>query len=178
MGEGNGQKARPVAEPLDIVRELEDRSPGVRRQARELLVILGRMAVPPLLELLNDKRPHVRWEAAKALADIADVETTAALIEAMESDEDVDVRWVAAEGLIAMGRQGVPPILAALLDRPHSAVLREGAAHVFHRLAKRKSFRWLLPVVVALRSYEPELKVPETVQQALREFQGTFDATR
>ena len=41
--------------------------PVVREKARETLVAIGKPAVPSLIQLLSNRRPLARWEAAKAL---------------------------------------------------------------------------------------------------------------
>ncbi len=55
-----------------LVAALMQKNAAVRRQAREDLIAVGRPAVNVLLELLHDRRAHVRWEAAKALSGIGD----------------------------------------------------------------------------------------------------------
>jgi hypothetical protein len=62
---------------------------------------------------------RTRWEAAKALSEIADPLAATALVNALE-DDDADIRWVASEGLTALGRDGLEPLLAALLERAGS----------------------------------------------------------
>ena len=54
--------------------------------------------------ILPHRKPHVRWEAAKALCGIADPLAAAALVNAFD-DRDGDVRWLAAEGVAALGRE-------------------------------------------------------------------------
>ena len=78
--------------------------PAVRRKARKALVAIGKLAVPSLIRLLSHRKPHVRWEAAKALCGIADPLAASALVNALD-DRDGDVRWLAAEGLAALGRE-------------------------------------------------------------------------
>ena len=83
-----------------------------RRRARLSLVSLGSEAVDPLIELLPDPEHEVRWEAAKALGEIADPRSAPALVETLE-DAGFDIRWLAAEGLIALGKAGLEPLLEA-----------------------------------------------------------------
>ena len=70
-------------------------------------MVLGKPAVPSLIQLLSHRKPHVRWEAAKALGGIADPIAAFALVNA-QKDRDGDVRWLAAEGLAALGRDALP----------------------------------------------------------------------
>ncbi len=69
----------PVGEPYwaaadipALVAALVHKNAAVRRRAREDLIAVGRPAVDVLFELLHDRRPHVRWEAAKVLLGIGD----------------------------------------------------------------------------------------------------------
>ena len=50
-----------------LAADLASLSPVARRKARKALVAIGKLAVPPLIRLLLHRKPHVRWEAAKAL---------------------------------------------------------------------------------------------------------------
>jgi HEAT repeat protein len=75
--------------------------------------------------MLNDPDHEVRWEAAKALGEIADPWSAPALEETL-MDAGFDIRWLAAEGLIALGRAGLKPLLATLLKKADSVYLREG----------------------------------------------------
>lgn len=103
----------------------------------------------------------MRWEAAKALGEIADPETGPVLVEALE-DEEFDVRWLAAEGLVRMNIKGLKPLLEALELRGDSVLLREGAHHVFHDLAKGRLRKFLVPVLASLEALEPGEEVPWT----------------
>ena len=123
--------------------------------------------MPSLIRLLSHRKPHVRWEAAKALCGIADPIAASALVNALD-DRDGDVRWLAAEGVAALGRDGLQPLLAALLQRAKSGWFCEGAHHVCHTLVKRKKLGPILrPVLAALEQSEPEVAVPPAAYTAL-----------
>jgi hypothetical protein len=150
-----------------LLDKLASREPVAREKAREALVIVGKPAVPFLIPLLSHRKLQVRWEAAKTLGDIADPISAAALVNALE-DSEGDVRWLAAEGLIALGHEGLHPLLAALLERAQSASLCEGAHHVCHALAKKKKLGTILrPVLAALEQPEPAIAVPPVAYIAL-----------
>ena len=150
-----------------LIAMLSDKDGVVRRRARERLVALDGPAVRYLVELLSHRKVHLRWEAAKALSGIGDPRTATDLVRVLEEDEDEDVRWLAAEGLIALGWDGVRPLLRALADRPGSLTLRDGAHHVCHNLSRRKVYAGLKPVVTALDEPVPELAVPSVARAAL-----------
>lgn len=136
------------------------------QKARRQLVVMGHKAVPSLVKELGNKKFWVRWEAAKALAQIGDPTATAALIKALE-DKEFDVRWLAAEGLINIGRKAVVPLLAALIDRPKSSWLRQGAHHVLHDMDRGELNKVLRPVMSALEDVEPYVEVPVAARKAL-----------
>ncbi len=176
--EGSGEKmakvprensTRQEADIPALIAKLADKNGAARRRARERLVALGGPAVGFLIELLGHHKAHLRWEAAKALGGIGDPRTAADLVLALEEDEDGDVRWLAAEGLIALGWDGLRPLLEALANRPGSVTLRDGAHHVCHNLGRRKAFKAVRPVLVALNEPDPELAVPLVTRVALDE---------
>jgi len=136
------------------------------QKARRQLVAMGHRAVPSLVKELGSKKYWVRWEAAKALAQIGDPTATTALIKALE-DKEFDVRWLAAEGLINIGREAVVPLLEALIDRPKSTWLRQGAHHVLHDMDRGDLNKVLRPVMSALEDVEPYVEVPVAARKAL-----------
>jgi len=75
------------------------------------LIALGRPAVDSPVELLGHRVPHVRWEAAKALGGIGDPKAAPALVEALEEDDDFDVRHRLSQ---RQAYRLVKPVLAAL----------------------------------------------------------------
>jgi HEAT repeat protein len=145
---------------LDQIKtDLASHDDRTREKARHTLVAMGKDAVPSLIEALKNRNTLTRWEAAKALGEIADPETAPVLVETLE-DEEFDVRWLAAEGLIKMNIKGIEPLLEALEHRGDSSFLREGAHHVFHDLAKGGLRKSLAPVLAALEALEPGEGLP------------------
>jgi HEAT repeat protein len=136
------------------------------QKARRQLVAMGHKVVPSLVKELGNKKFWVRWEAAKALAQIGDPTATAALIKALE-DKEFDVRWLAAEGLINIGLQAVVPLMEALIDNPKSIWLRQGAHHVLHDMDRGDLNKVLRPVMLALEDVEPYVEVPVAARKAL-----------
>jgi HEAT repeat protein len=136
-----------------------------REEARRALVATGPVAVPALVECTRSDTIHLRWEAAKALGEIADPAAAPALI-ALLDDEDGGVRWLAAEGLLALERTALGPLLDAL-ERPASHRLREGAHHVLRRLPCWRLVELLKPVVEALEHTGAEVTVAVAAGSAL-----------
>jgi len=142
-----------------LIMALASHNDSVRVKARHSLVAMGKAAVPLLTKALKSENSLTKWEAAKALGEIGDPSTAAALVEALE-DDDFDVRWLAAEGLTKMNINALKPLLQALEKRGDSFFLQEGAHHVFHDLAKGGLRKFLAPVLAALEKLEPGEEVP------------------
>ncbi len=156
------------AEALGILIEsLASDDAVVRQQARDQLVASGGQQVTRALvgELVHPLR-QVRWEAAKALTAIADPVAAPGLMNALE-DEDEDVRWVAGEGLIALGGVGLQTVLNGLTKRAMSVDFCRGAHHVLHDLRERGYAETVAPVVKALDSSEPQVTAPPAALSAL-----------
>ncbi len=105
----NGNKTlTKEARIASLITELASLDPAARTKARKALVAMRRLAVPSLIQQLSHPKPHVRWEAAKALCGIADPIAASALVNAL-GDRDGDVRWLAADAVIALGKDGLQP---------------------------------------------------------------------
>lgn len=150
------------------VSELASTSSFARVDARDYLVSMKEKAVPHLNDALKSDNQWVRWEAAKALGKIGDAAASQALIEALE-DKMFDVRWIAAEGIIAIGRKALIPLLAALSKKGGSLWLREGAHHVIHDLMREDLKVVFAPVLDAIEKPQGKLTVPPAAEQALEE---------
>lgn len=106
---------------------------AVRKEAREHLVRIGKPAIPYMLSLLSHPHDHVRWEACKVLEKIRDPNTADALV-GMLLDDDMDVRWVAADALVELEHHAVIPLLERIESHFESVIFRESAHHVLHEL--------------------------------------------
>lgn len=140
----------------------------VRRQARHRLVETGRPVVPALIDVLaHEKNLHRRWEAAKALGTLRSPEAAGPLVEAL-MDNSTEIRWLAAEALIALELDALRPLMAALFEHPDDVDLRHGAHHVLHALEKSKRLDEASQQVLdVLRSIEPEVGVPVAAHRAM-----------
>jgi HEAT repeat protein len=139
----------------------------VRQKAREHLVKMGNRVTEHLVELLKSRESVLRWEAAKALEEIADPAAALPLVCALE-DEEYDVRWLAAEGLIAIGQKALPPLLDALIEDAESLRLREGAHHVLRNVHKASLKSVVVPLIKALEDPDAEEKVPGATYDVLK----------
>jgi hypothetical protein len=160
----NEQRAEQIARLID---ELASNDPVVRQQAREKLCRIGGHDVTrALVAELVDPRRLVRWEAVKALAVLADPIAAPGLLHAIE-DDDGDVRWVAAEGLIGLGHVGLLTVLSGLTRRARSIEFCRSAHHVLHDLKKHGHAEVIAAVLAALEQDEPETAAPPAAHHAL-----------
>ena len=144
-----------------LIERLHDRNDKECRQARNLLVEIGRRAVPALVNALqNSSNENIRWEVVEALAQMADPIAAPALVQAL-MDDSQDVRGAAARALIILDRAAINPLLEALTKQFNSVWLRNGAHHVLHVLKQRARLnREELRVFEALEDIAPEIEVP------------------
>ncbi len=149
-----------------LVADLASQDGRARATARGALAAIGPPAIAPLTDALADSRVQVRWEAVKALGEILDPAAAPALVEALR-DAQSGVRWLAAEGLIALGPNGLEPLLQALVKHSDSTLLRQSAHHVLHDLARGNVEKVARPVLTALEDVEPSLEVPWAAETAL-----------
>jgi HEAT repeat protein len=114
-------------------------------RSRKTLVRMGKSILPQLHKLSASENVLIRMEAVKILQLIADRRSMYEFIRLLE-DKEFDIRWIAAEGLIKIGRRSVRPLTEAVRDGDNSIVLNEGAHHVLNALLnesekqKQKSF--------------------------------------
>ncbi|MHC5108929.1 MAG: HEAT repeat domain-containing protein [Planctomycetota bacterium] len=159
------------AEKIDqLVAELNSKDGVKRSAARNALVQMGPATIPALLIALREgEHKRVRWEAAKSLVDIADPEAADGLIGALE-DVDSDVRWVAGDALVALGRDGVKPLLKTLMGADVPGNVYKGAHHVLHELVKQDDLAGpLRPVLEAIDHWDPHVAVPRAADAALQD---------
>jgi HEAT repeat protein len=169
MARSNGV---PPATIDSLIAELGSPDGFVRQRARITLIHMGEPAVPSLIKAFENRQKFTHWEAAKALSQIGDLRSVQALVQALE-DNEFGVRWLAAEGLIAVGYCSLTPLLQALMDRPESVRLREGAHHVLHDLVSQDLLgpmprEQVKPILAALNDVEPAVAVPIAAHQALK----------
>jgi HEAT repeat protein len=166
-----------------LISNLASKDGFLRVKSRHALIDRGEPAIEPLVDAMSNKNEYVRWEATKAIGQIAAKmvsrqssrkeyhDALQKLVEALE-DKNFDVRWLAAEGLISIGEGAIPPILDALIERSDSLILREGAHHVFHDLlAKGILSDKLAKVTAALDDINSPVEIPFIAKSVLDSFE-------
>ena len=130
-----------------------------REKARKALVEIGKDSIDYLTELLSHHKHIYRWEAVKTMEEIGDPVSIPLFIQAME-DEKSDVRWLAAKGLIKLGKLSIKPLLKTLEKKSDSLFFLEGAHHVFYDLKENK----MLPKDFPIDKLLSALRNPEWVE--------------
>jgi HEAT repeat protein len=154
-----------------LVDALADGDGVARHNAREQLERVGKPAVPHLVFTLRSPSEHARWEAAKALAEIADPSAAPALVNAL-CDEKAAVRWLAGNALINLGHDALAPLLRGLEASSDSIWFRDGAHHVLRSLIREGEADEAIPVMEALENLEPRIEAPIAAYHVLQELNG------
>ena len=158
--------------PVDEhVQALLSSDPVARKTGRKELIRIGEPAVGAIVDLLKHPQQHVRWEACKTLEGIAHPSAAGPLADTLE-DSDKDVCWVAGAALIALGRDGLEPLLVALTDKDRVPALQPGSHHVAHELVKRDLAEVLGPLLEALSGPDVELTVPVAAEKILQQLRS------
>jgi hypothetical protein len=175
-----------------LISELSSKEKNTRENARHSLALIGKPAIKPLVEAMLITSRGTHMEIVKALIEMLNPETAPALVKQLEN-EDPEVRWLASEGLITLGRKALEPLLTALISRPDSLPLRMGGHHVLadlyagevhesettfeplYRLNDelRKAIR---PVLIAMESMDHSVLIPTTGRKALAEVTSIIHA--
>jgi len=144
--------ARPGRGEIDGLIELlrhEDNA-GLRNATAEVLVRLGKRAVPALLDHLQDCDQDLRKLVVDTLAAIGERSAVPALLTALD-DPDVNVAAAAAEALGAIGDQSAVPALVQSLDRQQHDFFQYNALAALGRIASPGP---LPPVVARLARHD------------------------
>ncbi len=138
----------------------------LREGLRATFVGQGQKSIPILHHCLSSRHEHVRWEAAKALGEIGGAAATEVLATAL-ADESLDVRWVAAEGMIDMWEISLEPLLHQLIAHAGLISVRESARWVVGAVVHERELEFLRPVLRALNNHAPVFEVPLAAYEAL-----------
>jgi len=156
-----------------LIKDLMSDDGVVRNKARLELVEMGECTIDFLAELVNNSNDRVRWEAIKAMGEIKSTFAIPLLIDALE-DEVSSVRWLVAEGLIALKNEGIRAILETLIERKESYLLRQGAHHVLHDLNKKLKDDKIAELISLLEHPEVHVRIPMIAKQVLDDMMHGF----
>jgi HEAT repeat protein len=165
----NNSKIENASESIkSLVEEMGNGDGLVRQEARRKFVGMGRPAIDYLAELMESPKNVLRWEAIKAMEQIADPISVPLFLNALE-DDDADVRWIAAEGLIRLGSDSLKPLLEALVNQSTSKLLRDGAHHVLHYFKEGRNRDDIEALSRALAGEENEERIPLIAEKLLNQ---------
>jgi HEAT repeat protein len=138
----------------------------IRQKARYELIDIGKPVIEYLVGLQYLSNIHLRWEAIKTLSQIADPDSIPILINALENNH-FDVRWLAAEGLIEIGKESIKPLLEAIVTNQDSIFMREGVHHVLKGLKAAKLFNDKHKIIEQLENPNAESTLAFTAKHIL-----------
>ena len=65
-------------------------------------------------------------------------------------DKEFEIRWIAAEGLIKIGRRSILPLLKSIRDWKSTFILNKGAHHVLRSLLNENEINKLTALLLSL----------------------------
>jgi hypothetical protein len=120
--------------------------------ARTTLVQMGKKIIPQIHKLLSTDNDLLRLEIAKITELVADRRSIPALINLLD-DPVFDIRWIAAEGLIKIGRRSICTLLKSVRDGRSSLFFNRGAHHILLCLVDKEERNKLMPLLKSLDNY-------------------------
>lgn len=155
-----------------LVSKLSDKEWLTRHNSRKALEKIGKPALKYLEEIAESIDYNTRWEAIKTIGDISDPSSVYILTNAM-IDPNVDIRWLAAEGLIEMGENSVVPLLKTIIKNYDSVELCESAHHVLSELVKQKKYIDTTDLIPQLLNRNLTAHIPVAAKNKLDEINNT-----
>jgi HEAT repeat protein len=141
-----------------LFRLIDVRNYKVHIKAKENFIREGEKILPVMHKLLKSNYKITRKEAMKIVELIAHKSSVPVAIDMLE-DRESEIRWIAAETLIRIGRYSIKPLLEALVAHGMSYYVRKGAHHVLSELVNEKDPKGLKQLVhiIGLESEAPEI---------------------
>ncbi|MDD1696072.1 MAG: HEAT repeat domain-containing protein [Methanoregula sp.] len=116
-----------------LIRHLDHDNDDLQWSAADALGSLGEIAVEPLLKILSYHKMHVRIGVIEALSEIKSTRSVDPLIQTLMTDEDHEVRWVAALALGEIGdNRALPSLVFSLRDKDR--YVRYGSAKALEKM--------------------------------------------
>jgi HEAT repeat protein len=153
-----------------------------RWEITKVLTQLGNIAIPPLIDILQDEdaEEELRWYAARTLGEFQQPEAIAPLVELLKTDEDEELKAIAATALGQMGTVAIAA-LSELLKQEDTRLL---AVRSLSCIPQTETITPLLSVVQdsqatirtaaieALSSFHDE-RIPPVLLNALNDIAAT-----
>ena len=135
-----------------IYRTLDTKDFTDKLIARETLVKMGKTIIPQIHKLLSSDNDLLRMEAAKTVELIADRRSIPLLLGLLD-DPVFDIRWIAAEGLIKIGRPSICPLLKSVRDGKSALIFNRGTHHILLNLLDEDEKNRIMPLLQSLDNY-------------------------
>ena len=132
-----------------IKESLNSKNSVKKLAARSTLVRMGKPIIPKMHKLLESENGLLRMEAAKIVELIADRRSIPFLIRLLD-DKEFEIRWIAAEGLIKIGKRSILPLIKSVRDGESSYFHNKGAHHVLNGLLNESEKKKLRPLLLSL----------------------------
>lgn len=89
-----------------------------RWEITKVLTHLGNVAIPPLIEILEDEEAEeeLRWYAARTLGEFQHPKAIASIVELLKNDQDEELKAIAATALGQMGTVAIASLTELLID--------------------------------------------------------------
>jgi len=154
-----------------LTKELLDSEDYTRKHnARITLVNKGKKVIPHMLRMLSSNNRLHRMEAAKVIELVADKSSIPLMIKLL-NDQVFDIRWIAAQGLIRIGRKSIKPLLKSVCSCKNSLFLDNRAHHVLNMLLYENEKLELRSLMLSLDNYhETGETAPAEAFKALKQF--------
>lgn len=152
----------------ELIAKLAD-SDGIQREkARNELVEIGGIdVVRALIIAINDHRPEVRFEAAKALIALGDPIAASALAHHLH-DVDGDIRRLVAGGMAKLGKDALMTTLTSAIHYASDSGFCEAAHQAFQEFKKYGVHPELMDSLIsACEDDEPGVSLPVAAFNAL-----------
>ena len=120
-----------------------------RINARNRLVNMGKKILPQLHDLSQTSNGDLRKMVVKIVELISDTESIPVFIILLE-DTEFEIRWIAAEGLIKIGRKSIVPLLKSIRDSKSSYFLDKRTHHVLQNLLTERERSDLKALLLSL----------------------------
>jgi HEAT repeat protein len=120
--------------------------------ARRDLVLMGKSILPDIYMLLNSNNMSIKREAAKIIQLISDKDSIPILIRLLEI-EDGTLRWIAAKGLIRIGRESIVPLLETIIETGNNYYLKLGTHHVLSELLTEEEKNEMKALLLSLKNH-------------------------
>ncbi len=157
-------------EVASLITDLVSEYANTRKKARKKLVEMGKDVVPQIHKTLLSKNKLLKWEAALVVEEIGDISSIPVFTELLE-DSETDIRWIAAEGLINVGRDCIVPLLKEIMAKGDSYYIRNGVHHVFGEIFDKKEKEQFHQLIHALHHYTESSEFAQVeAAKALRYF--------